>query len=313
MKLYSSLQDLPADFSAGAVAIGNFDGVHRGHARIIDRLRQRARQFAGPAVVFTFEPHPVRLLRPESAPAPLTWVDRKVELLTQLQVDTVIAYPTDQALLSLSPEEYFEQIVCQRLRARAVVEGPNFYFGKDRVGDIQRLAALCNSRGLTLDVVEPLKLGDDYISSSRVRTALADGDVDLANSMLTQPYRIRGLVTHGAGRGATIGFPTANVSAVDTLLPGVGVYAGAARLQDGVWPAAINLGSNPTFGEDRLKVEAHLIGFTGSVYGEPLEVDFLARLRDIQRFDSVDELKRQLACDVDAAKSRYFTEQARIL
>ena len=305
MKLYYGLQDLPASFSAGAVAIGNFDGVHRGHAQIVRCLRTRAAQCQGPAVVFTFEPHPVRLLRPEAAPPPLTWVDRKVELLATLDVDIVIAYPTDQALLSLGPDEYFDQIVCQQLRARAVVEGPNFHFGKNRVGDINLLAALCRERGLALDVVEPLLLDDDFISSSRVREAISRGQIDVANAMLTQPYRIRGMVTHGAGRGATLGFPTANVSAVDTLLPGVGVYAGGARVKDRVWPAAIHIGSNPTFGEDRVKLEVHLIGFVGLLYGEPLEVDFLTRLRDIHPFNSPQQLKQQLGLDVESARLKF--------
>ena len=148
--------------------------------------------------------------------------------------------------------------------------------------------------------------GEEFVSSSRVRQAIAAGDVDSANAMLTQPYRIRGLVTHGAGRGGSIGFPTANVSAVDTLLPGLGVYAGTAQVanspQPQTWRAAINVGPNPTFGEDHVKVEVHLIDFKGDLYGEPLEVDFIRRLRDIQKFASKDELIEQLQRDVAAAK-----------
>lgn len=302
MIIYQGLTDLPSDFFAGAVTIGNFDGVHHGHARIMRRVVARAQQFNGPSVVFTFEPHPVRLLRPEAAPPPLTWVNRKVQLLKDLNVDVVIAYPTDHALLALSPAAYFQQIVCDRLRAKAIVEGPNFFFGKDRAGDIQRLAQLCEEHGQSLDIVEPLKLGDDFVSSSRVRRAIAAGDMDAANAMLTRPYRIRGMVMHGAGRGAKIGFPTANVSAIDTLLPAPGVYAGLCHRDGRDWPAAINVGPNPTFGEDKLKIEAHLIDFAGNLYGMPLEVDLLSRLRDIQPFESVDQLANQLAKDVDKTR-----------
>lgn len=305
MQLFRSLTELPSNFSAGSVTIGNFDGVHRGHARIVECLTQRAAQFQGPSVVFTFEPHPVRLLRPDEAPVPLTWVDRKVALLAALKLDIVIAYPTDKALLELGPDDYFHRIVRTELRARAVVEGPNFYFGKDRAGDINRLTTLCADNKMNLDIVEPLKLGAEYISSSRVRAAISHGDVDMANRMLTQPYRIRGMITHGAGRGNTIGFPTANVSAVDTLLPGPGVYAGATEIAGTRWPAAINVGGNPTFGEDLHKVEVHVVGFSGSLYGQPLEVDFLGRLRDIQPFASVDELKRQLRRDVQASQAKF--------
>lgn len=306
MKLYSSIDDLPETFSAGAVTIGNFDGVHRGHARLLEQLNARAAEFNGPSVVFTFEPHPVRLLRPDEAPAPLTWVARKAELLAQSNVDVVIAYPTSREFLSLTANEYFQQIICDQLRTRAIVEGPNFFFGKNREGNIELLEQLCDAAKISLDIVEPLTSDDQFVSSSRVRAAIAAGDVDAANAMLTQPYRIRGMVTHGAGRGATIGFPTANVSAVDTLLPGLGVYAGEAHTSSSngkqQWPAAINIGPNPTFGEDQVKVEVHLLDFVGDLYGEPLEVDFVTRLRDIQKFASKDELIEQLARDIEATR-----------
>lgn len=302
MKLIRDLAAWPDQLRRGAVAIGNFDGVHRGHARIVQELIAQAREVGGPAVVFTFDPHPAWLLRPAEAPPPLTWTDRKMQLLVELGVDSMIAYPTDEALLELSPREFFDQIVRQKLDARAMVEGPNFFFGHNRAGNIEVLGQYCRDAGISLDIVEPVVSDGDFVSSSRVRRLIAAGDVMAANRMLTQPYRIRGMVTHGAGRGAKLGFPTANVSAIDTLLPGAGVYAGRAHIEQGTWPAAINLGPNPTFGEQAIKVEVHLIGFHGSLYGQPLEVDFLSRLRDIRPFPSVDALKSQLEQDIAAAK-----------
>jgi riboflavin kinase/FMN adenylyltransferase len=302
VRLFRNLDAPPAELRSGAVAIGNFDGVHRGHARIAQRLVAAARRVGGPAVVFTFDPHPVRLLRPTEAPPPLTWTDRKAELLGELGIDVMVAYPTDEALLHLSPREFFDQIVRERLDARALVEGPNFFFGHDRQGTIDVLREYCQQAGLSLDVVEPLVVDGQTVSSSRVRKLLAAGQVEQAGAMLTRPYRIRGMVTHGAARGARIGFPTANVDAIDTLLPGLGVYAGIARTLTGDWPAAINLGPNPTFGEHATKVEVHLIGFDGSLYGQPLEVDFLRRLRDIRPFAGIDELKAQLLRDVEEAQ-----------
>ena len=301
MKLIRTSHDWPRELHSGAVAIGNFDGVHRGHARIVERLLQQAREVNGPAIVFTFDPHPVRLLRPDAAPPPLTWTDRKAELLAELGVDAMIAYPTDDALLALAAREFFDTIVRQRLDARAMVEGPNFFFGRGRTGNVTLLREFCRDGGISLDVVEPLTIGDDYVSSSRVRALIQQGDVQAAGELLTQPYRIRGMVTHGAGRGAKIGFPTANVAAIDTLLPAQGVYAGRAITAAGSWPAAINIGPNPTFGEQTFKVEIHLIDFQGSLYGQPLEVDFLSRLRDIHPFPSVEALKEQLARDVENA------------
>src|SRR5688500_8041427 len=179
MRLLRTLDNLPADLRRGAVTIGNFDGVHRGHARIVERLLASARDVGGPAVVFTFDPHPVRLLRPQDAPPPLTWTDRKAQLLDELGVTAVIAYPTDEALLALSPQEFFDRIVRQRLEAQAMVEGPNFFFGCGRAGNIDVLGQLCGVAGVSLDIVQPLTIGGQYVSSSRVREAIAAGDVDL--------------------------------------------------------------------------------------------------------------------------------------
>jgi len=301
VKLIRDLAELPDALRGGAVAIGNFDGVHLGHAAIVARLVARARQLGGPAVVFTFDPHPVRILRPNEAPPPLTWTDRKAALLGQLGVDAVIAYPTDEALLQLSPEAFFARIVQERLRARGLVEGTNFFFGHRRAGTIEVLRRLCEGAGVGLEVVEPVMIDGRPVSSSRVRELLAAGRIDEACAMLTQPYRLRGMVRHGEGRGQRLGFPTANLDAIDTLLPGPGVYAGRALAAGELWPAAINVGPNPTFGGQINKVEVHLIGWHGVLYGQPLEVDFIARLRDIQRFDGPAALQAQLAQDIAAA------------
>jgi riboflavin kinase / FMN adenylyltransferase len=301
MKLYRELADLPAEFRGGAVTVGNFDGVHQGHARIIERLQAAAMKISGPSVVFTFDPHPVRLLRPQNAPPPLTWTDRKAELLGLMNVDAMIAYPTDEALLQLTPVEFFDRIVRDRLDARAIIEGPNFSFGRDRAGNVNVLRDLTTAAGIDVEIVEPLMLEGEVVSSSRVRRLIADGQITEAGKLLTRPYRIRGMVVHGAGRGNKIGFPTANVDAIDTLLPKIGVYAGAVQIAGQPYAAAINIGPNPTFGEQSLKVEVHVIDWNGPLYGRVLEVDFLARLRDIQRFDGVEMLKQQLQLDVEAA------------
>src|SRR5262245_41116084 len=160
MRLLRSLDNLPADLRRGAVTIGNFDGVHRGHARIVERLLAKAREVDGPAIVFTFDPHPVRLLRPQAAPPPLTWTDRKAQLLDELGVTAVIAYPTDEALLALSPAEFFDCIVRQRLEARAMVEGPNFFFGRGRAGNIEVLGQLCRVSDTALEIVQPIVVGN---------------------------------------------------------------------------------------------------------------------------------------------------------
>ena len=286
----------------GAVTIGNFDGVHQGHARLLEQLTSRAREVGGPAIVLTFDPHPVRILRPELAPPPLTWTSRKAELLSDLNVDVTVVYPTDKKLLSLSAEQFFDEIVIQRLGAKVLVEGPNFAFGRDRGGSIELLQSLCDTHDVQLQIVTPLLAGDQFVSSSRIREAISVGDVDTASKMLTRPYRVRGLVTHGMNRGAAMGFPTANLDGIDTLVPAAGVYAAVAWWQDSPYAAAVNIGGNPTFSEAEHKFEVHMLDFNEIIYGQVLSVDILSRLRGVETFDNKDTLLAQVQQDIIAVR-----------
>jgi riboflavin kinase/FMN adenylyltransferase len=298
VKTLHSLDDFPQTLRGGAVAIGNFDGVHLGHARLLGRLRAMAQRVGGPAVVLTFDPAPVRILRPEAAPEPLLRIEQKIELLAELGVDATVVYPTSKAFLELQARQFFNHVVCDRLGARAMVEGPNFFFGHNRSGNVDVLRAFCAEAEMPFDVAEPVEIGGQIVSSSRIRSLVAAGRLAEARQMLDRPYRIRGLVAHGAGRGAQIGYPTANLSRIDTLLPGGGVYAARACTDQRWFPAAVSVGPNLTFREEGLKVEAYLVGFQGMIYDQPIEVDFLAQLREIKRFASVDALLVQMAGDV---------------
>jgi riboflavin kinase/FMN adenylyltransferase len=298
VKLLHSLNDFPETLRGGAVAIGNFDGVHLGHARLVERLRAIAQRVGGPAVVLTFDPPPVRIIRPQAAPEPLLWIDRKIEILAELGVDVTVVYPTSKTFLELQARQFFDHVVCDRLGARAMVEGPNFFFGHDRSGNVDVLRAFCGEAQMPFEVADPVEIAGQIVSSSRIRSLVAAGRLAEARQMLDRPYRIRGVVVRGAGRGAQIGYPTANVGRIDTLLPGEGVYAARARTDQGWFPAAVGLGPNSTFGEDEVKVEAYLVGFQETIYDRPIEVDFLAQLREIKRFASVDALVAQMARDV---------------
>jgi riboflavin kinase/FMN adenylyltransferase len=249
------------------------------------------------------------LLRPDKAPPQLTWPQRKAELLGRLGVDAVVLYPTDRALLKLEPQEFFQQIVQEQLRAQSLVEGPNFFFGRDRRGNVEVLAELARAQKIGFEVVSPHKADGQVVSSSTIRGFVASGDVQSAGEMLGRPHRVRGRVVVGAQRGATIGFPTANLEETDTMLPAAGVYAATVPLGEQMWAAAVNLGPNPTFAEQARKLEVHLLDFSGDLYGQILEVDFLARLRDIQQFAGVPQLKQQLEIDVAAAR-RIAAERA---
>ncbi len=298
MKLIRDLNVFPKELRGGAAAIGNFDGVHLGHARLVERLRAMANAVGGPAVAFTFDPPPARILHPDAAPEPLVWIDRKLDLLAELGVDAAVVYPTDQAFLNLEAQAFFDDVVRQRLGTRAMVEGPNFYFGRNRSGNVESLRQFCAEADMPFETPEPVVVGGQMVSSSRLRGLIAAGRVEEAAAMLGRPHRIRGIVVRGAGRGATLGYPTANVGQSDTLLPGEGTYAARALVEQ-IWhPAAVSLGPNPTFNEAGRKVEAYLIGFQEMIYDRPIEVDFLTRLREIKRFASVDELVAQMARDV---------------
>ena len=308
MKLFRKLDSFPAELRGGALAIGNFDGVHLGHQRIIGRLKEHASRLKSVAIVFTFDPHPARILRPDQSPPPLTWIDRKADLLADLGVDAVVAYPTDLALLGLGYRDFFQEIVLNRIGARAIVEGPNFFFGHNREGNTERLRELCDQQQIEMEIVAPSLDGEELVSSSRIRQLVAAGDVRAARMLLTQPYRIRGLVVHGAARGMQLGFPTANLDAIDMLVPAFGVYAGRVLIERRWHWTAIHIGPNSTFKEEIPKVEIHILDYEGSLYGQILEVDFVERLRDTCSYPSVADLLAQLNIDVEQTRgiSREF-------
>ncbi|MBI1312552.1 bifunctional riboflavin kinase/FAD synthetase [bacterium] len=295
--------DSSAGYGGGFLSIGNFDGVHRGHQQMVACLTRHARERRVPAVVFTFDPHPIELLRPEQAPPALTSFDQKAELLEQAGVDFLIVYPTDLRLLNLSARDFFDSVVLGEFSACGMVEGPNFYFGHDREGTVQSLEAFCGLTKLELDIVPPVYVGTRMVSSSVIRELLIDGEIEEAAGLLGRNYRLRGRVARGSERGRLIGFPTANLSHVVTLLPKDGVYAAVAHFDGGPRVAAVNLGPNPTFGEHRRKLEAHLLDFDGDLYGQPVEIEFVRRIRDTQPFSNAEALRQQLDQDIAAIRA----------
>ncbi len=294
-----------AESARGAyLAVGNFDGVHRGHARLIGLLKERARASGSPAIALTFDPSPAAFLRPGSAPSPLTWTDRKVELLREAGADEVGVFRTGAWLLGLSAREFFDRVVVSQFAARGMVEGPTFGFGRDRGGDAALLGSWCAEAGLGFDIAPPTDLDGRIVSSSRIRKALGDGDVEGAALLLGRPHRIRGTVVRGAGRGAGLGFPTANLADLLTQVPADGVYAVNARLEGShVWHrGAAHVGANATFDEAARSVEVHLIDFDSDLYGETLDVDVLRRIRPTRKFSGVPELLRQIRSDIEDAR-----------
>ncbi len=299
-----NVREFPARARGAFVTIGNFDGVHLGHQALLTRLRDRADAANAPALAITFDPHPATMLRPAEAPVPLVWPERELELLAQAGATEVGVFRTGPWLLDLSAREFFDRVIREQFGAVGLVEGPNFAFGHDRKGNIAILAEWCAEAGIAFEVVEGTQVDGQLVSSSRIRRELSAGSVEEAARLLTRPHRIRGVVARGAGRGAGLGFPTANLENVDTLIPADGVYAAVARIEgrEPAFPAACHIGPNATFGEQARTVEAHLLGFTGDIYGARVELDFLRRLRGTRRFDGLDELVRQVREDIEETR-----------
>jgi riboflavin kinase/FMN adenylyltransferase len=266
---------------------------------MIATLREQAERLGAPAVVVTFEPPPIELLRPDRAPPRLMLLDRKSQRLKQAGADYVLALRTDAQLLQQSAEEFFSKTLNGALDVRGLVEGPNFRFGKAREGDVQLLQTYCDRAGVPLTVIQPQEFEGCMISSSLVREFVASGELREAATLLGRPHEAIGTVGRGVGRGAKLGFPTANLVGVATLLPPDGVYAGRTRHDGQTFALAVHLGANRTFGEHERNFEAHVLDFKGDLYGNTLRVEFLEKIRESQRFESSESLVAQMTADVE--------------
>lgn len=293
--------------AAGAVlTVGNFDGVHRGHRRLIDTAKSAAAEFGGAVVGMTFEPHPLAILAPNRAPSRLTTLHERLELLAGAGVDAAIVMHTDRDLLAI-PADEFLRLLAHHCRPRVIVEGPTFNFGRGRAGSIETLrehAQRLNYRPIIVEELYGRELGGNPpINSSAIRDAISDGRIDDAAAMLGRPHRLVGRVGAGDGRGATLGFPTANCEEIPHLLPAYGVYAAAAQLPHGqLRLAAVNVGPQPTFEQMKARVEAFVLDYDADLRGKMLGLHLLARLREQQRFDSVAALVRQIRSDVERVR-----------
>lgn len=290
--------------------IGNFDGLHRGHRRIIDRVREQARDGRGTTLLITFEPHPLALLAPERAPRILLTPEQKLALLSEAGLDVVLILPFTRELSAVTAERFVEDYLARGVRAREVYVGQNFNFGRGRGGNADLLVALCASHGIRAAKVPEVCYLDSPISSSRIRRALQSGEVELARELLGRPHAVTGEVVRGAGRGADLGFPTANLSPHDQLVPQDGVYVTLLVVEGRTFPSVTNIGSRPTFAEGRHTIETHLLDGTEDLYGRAVEVRFLARLRPELKFESAEALVRQVRKDIERARA-FFRDSAR--
>lgn len=299
------IQNLTQPIHHAVVTIGNFDGVHLGHQRIIQIALEKARARKGHCIAYTFRPHPQVALRPSiSLPLLLTY-DEKLEILKSLGVDFIVEEPFSREFSTIEPEQFFTDILLRRLSVEAIVVGYDFAFGRERHGHLEALENLCRQAGVELTIVPPQRVEGEVVSSSKIRQCLFAGQVENANRFLGRDFFYRGVVIKGEGRGRKLGFPTANLRLENKLAIPNGVYA-TWTIHDGIqYPSVTNVGVRPTFQKDDKElpalVETHLINTTLDLYGSTLEVKFRKRLREERKFSGIDALKTQIAKDIEEA------------
>ncbi|HVA94191.1 MAG TPA: bifunctional riboflavin kinase/FAD synthetase [Candidatus Dormibacteraeota bacterium] len=290
------------------VSVGNFDGLHLGHQKIIRQVVERARAAAQRSAIITFDPHPLRLLRPEQAPPMVQTLSQRLAGLERMGVDAALVLRFDRALSLVLPEEFINRILVDCLRVATILVGANFCFGHRGAGNVRLLSESGKLQGFKVEIVSPVEIGGHIVSSTAVRNAVAGGNVAGAAALLGRAFSLSGEIHPGAGRGQTILFPTLNLVPEQELLPKLGVYATECIVGEKLYPSVTNVGTRPTFNGKGVTVESHLFGFNAMVKSGPMQVRFHARLRDEQKFSGPGALRAQIARDIAAAQE-YFARQ----
>ncbi|XPV75673.1 MAG: bifunctional riboflavin kinase/FAD synthetase [Desulfovibrio sp.] len=298
MIVAQSIQDIEGVIQGACVTIGNFDGVHKGHQELIATTCAKAKSLGLSSVVVTFDPHPRRVLQPQGSPPFITLTEQKLELISKIGPDVTLVLPFSMEMAKLSPREFIAKYLSP-MNIHELVIGYDYAMGKGRTGDHHALTELGKEMGFGVQRLEPVIINEAVVSSTRIRDMVSEGDVWNARPLLGRFYQIRGEVVHGMNRGGRLlGFPTANIKLEDELFPKLGVYAIWVE-QDGVIHAGVaNIGHNPTFGNEHISVEAHLLDFKGDLYGSTLKIHFVQRLRGEQKFNGLDELKERIGQDI---------------
>lgn len=295
---------VPGRYRGGIVALGNFDGFHIGHQAVVGRAIERARAAGVPALVATFDPHPVRFFKPDTPPFRLTTLDQRERLFAAAGANAMVVFTFDAALAGLTAAEFVADRLVGNLGVAGVVTGEDFTFGKGRDGNVAVLTALGRAHGFTCETVGPVAQAGTVVSSSRIRDLLTGGDPAAAAALLTRPFAIEGVVQHGDKVGRTIGYPTANIALGSYLRPAYGIYAVRGRLRDGrVLSGAANIGIRPTFDPPKELLEVYFFNFAEDLYGQTIEVALVAYLRPEAKFDGLDALVAQMDADCRAARA----------
>ena len=311
MQVFRGIESVQKKFKNPAITIGNFDGVHMGHQALFRRVKQWAEELDGESIVVTFDPHPLEVLFPQKAPPFITSHLQKLDLLASCGIDATIVIPFDHEFSRISAREFVEAILVEKIGTRAIVVGHDYRFGHSREGDIPFLRRLGEQYGFKVEIVTAIRMNDTPVSSTSIRQMIANGNIREANKLLGRPFEVSGTVIEGRKRGLQLGFPTANIRMPAVAPPRTGVYVVEAEVDGKRYGGAANLGYNPTFGDGELSLEAHLFDFNQDIYGKPITIRFIDRLRDERRFSGPEELSAQIKKDVETAK-RVLAQMASI-
>lgn len=298
MRIVTGMNIYNRILEASVVTIGNFDGVHRGHAEIFAHLKRKSAELGLPSVVVTFEPHPLKILAPGTAPSLITTFVQKAALIEVTGIDYLVAVPFSKEFSQLPARDFVRTVLCNPLGMRHIIIGHDYAFGRGREGNFKTLQVLGALHGFTLEDLPPIGADGSVFSSSLVRSVIAEGDMDAASRILGRYYQISGIVVHGREIGSRIGFPTANISTKNELIPPDGVYAVMVSSGDLLIKGACSIGKNPTFEGGTHTIEVFLLDYSGQLYDSTLELFFIRRLRDVKKFPDTSELVRSITQDV---------------
>jgi riboflavin kinase/FMN adenylyltransferase len=302
MTIIYNLEELDKPLTNPVLTIGNFDGVHRGHLALFDKVKERARNIDGQSALMTFEPHPLKVMMPENSPPLITPTHQKLKLIEDAGVDVVFCITFNKEFAAISAQEFIHTLLVDKIGIKELVVGYDYAFGYRRQGNIALLREMGNRLGFEVHVVEPVRLNHTLVSSTSIRELVQEGNLSEAKELLGRDYQICGKVVKGKNRGARLlGFPTANLELVDELIPKRGVYAVRVTADDRTYNGLTNIGYNPTFGEGSFSVETHLLDFSGDLFGKTMKVNFIARIRDEKTFRTPKDLGDQIARDVRKA------------
>jgi riboflavin kinase/FMN adenylyltransferase len=304
MKIFESL-DIHEKFINPVLTIGNYDGIHIGHQKIIERVVRKAREMSGTAMLMTFNPHPLSVLKPDTYTRLITPLHLKKKLIEASGIEVMLLVPFDAQFQSLTPEMFMQDILVDRLAVKAVFVGYDFKFGKDGAGNVKMLKKFADRHGFDFEIIEAIRMDGERIGSNSIRKLIMGGNVEKAAQFLGRPHMIEGIVVKGENRGKWMGFPTINLDTFFELVPKNGVYVTEVEFRGKRKSAVTNIGFNPTFGGKKFLMETHILDFSGNLYGKEVVIYFHKRIRDEMKFSGIDELKERIAKDVALAREHF--------